>query len=230
MQLIAPDILSEAHGLSVPFCVAGILLGILLWTFGWRWHRFWVVLATTIVAGLIGLSGHSVIGPRMLAAGLLLAIAAGMLAIDLSRLVAFSAAALGCWLIVHRILPNFQESTICLLGGGIVGLLLYRLQLMILSGLVGTILFAHSLLLLIEKLSEPYVAIAAWSQANSLGLNIAVVVVALLGVAVQGQIERWRVGQGTQRPAWYMPYLSREDHEFLRQIPNRRGLQSLFGR
>jgi len=230
MQLIAPDILTEARGLSVPFCAAGIIIGLLLWLFGWRWHRFWVVLATTIVAGLIGLSGHAVIGPRMLAAGLLLAIAAGMLAIDLSRLVAFSAAGLGCWLIVHKVLPNFQEPTICLLGGGILGLLLYRLQLMILSGLVGTIIFGHSLLLLVEKLSEPYVTIATWSQANFLGLNIAVVVVALLGVAVQGQIERWRAAKGPQRQAWYAPYLSREDGEFMRQLPNRRGLQSLFGR
>ncbi len=229
MRLIAPDILSEARGLSVPFCAIGIMIGLLLWSFGWRWHRFWVVLATTIVAGLIGLSGHSVIGPRMLAAGLLLAIAAGMLAIDLSRLVAFSAAGLGCWLIVHKVLPNFQEPTICLLGGGIVGLLLYRLQLMILSSLVGTVIFGHSLLLLIEKLSEPYVAVATWSQTNFLGLNIGVVVVSLLGVAAQGQIERWRTGQGAQKQAWYSPYLGREDHEFLRQLPKPRGLSSLFG-
>lgn len=230
MQLIAPDILTEARGLSVPFCAAGILLGVLLWVFGWRWHRFWVVLGTTIVAGLIGLSGHSVIGPRMLAAGLLLAIAAGMLAIDLSRLVAFSAAGMGCWLIVHKVLPNFQEPTICLLGGGIVGLLLYRLQLMVLSSLIGTILFGHSLLLLIEKLSDPYVAVAAWSQTNFLSLNIAVIVVALLGVAAQGQIERWKADKGSQKQAWYAPYLSREDQEFLRQLPSKGGLRSLFGR
>jgi hypothetical protein len=230
MQLIAPDVLAEAHGLSVPVSAAGMAIGALLWTFGWRWHRFWVVLATTIVAGLIGLSGHPAIGPRMLAAGLLLAIAAGMLAIDLSRLVAFSAAALGCWLVVHKILPNFQEPMICLLGGGILGLFLYRLQLMILSGLVGTIIFGHSLLLMIEKLAEPHVDIAPWTEANFLGLNIAVILLAVAGVAVQGQIERWRMGQGPQRQPWYMAYLNAEEQEQLQRLSYRRGIQSLFGR
>src|SRR5262245_15779385 len=128
MQLIAPDILAEASGLSIPFAVAGIVLGILLWSLGWHWHRFWIVVATTVAAGLYGLNSHQTIGPRMLAAGLLLAVAAGMLAVDLSRFLAFAAGGLGAWLIVHRILPALQEPLICLLCGGLLGLLLYRLQ------------------------------------------------------------------------------------------------------
>src|SRR5262249_20319097 len=113
MQLIAADVLSDANGLSIPFCVAGIILGLSLWSLGWHWHRFWIVVATTVAAGLYGLSSHQSIGPRMLAAGLLLAISAGILAVDMSRFLAFAAGGLSCWLIVHKILPTLQEPLLC---------------------------------------------------------------------------------------------------------------------
>ena len=74
MQLIAADIIAEAHGLSVPFAAAGVAIGALLWILGWRWHRFWVVLATTVAAGLAGLSTQQAIGPRMLAGGVVLVV------------------------------------------------------------------------------------------------------------------------------------------------------------
>jgi hypothetical protein len=228
MQLIAPDILDEARGLSIPFSALGMLLGALLWTFGWRWHRFWVVLATTVTAGLIGLSGHAVIGPRMLAAGLLLAIAAGMMAIDLSRLLAFGAAGFACWLIVHKVLPHFQEPAICFLGGGVLGLLLYRLQLMFLSSLAAALLFGHSLLLLIEKLTELRFSAGDWSRANPLGLNIGVIVLTVGGIVVQGQLERWREGAGNRRRAWLMTFLTEAEREHLQQAPQKRGLLALF--
>lgn len=201
MQLIAPDILFEARGLSAPFCLIGLAIGALLWVFGWRWHRFWVVLTATITAGLVGLSAHAVISPRMLAAGLLLALAAGMLAIDLSRCVVFAASGLACWLAVHKILPAFQEPLICFLLGGIIGLFLYRLHLMILTSLAGAIIVLHSLILLVEKATDMRFWASDWSNNNGLGLNIAVVALAVLGVAIQGQLERWRArtdgGQST---------------------------------
>ena len=54
MHLIAPDILSEARGLSPALSGVGALVGLLLWLFGWRWHRFWVVAAVTLAAaGLV---------------------------------------------------------------------------------------------------------------------------------------------------------------------------------
>src|SRR5262245_46320601 len=139
MQLIAPDILAEAKGLSLPFSIAGVIVGLLLWTVGWRFHRFWIVFAATIAAGLFGMSEHQAISPRMLAAGILMALAAGMMAVDLSRFVAFAAGGFICWMIVHKILPTFQEPLICFLCGGILGVFLYRLQMMIVFSLAGTV-------------------------------------------------------------------------------------------
>ena len=39
MQLIAPDILIEARGLSLSVCLFFFITGILLWFFGWRHRR-----------------------------------------------------------------------------------------------------------------------------------------------------------------------------------------------
>jgi len=229
MQLIAADIIAEANGLSVPFAAAGVAVAVLLWVMGWRWHRFWVVLATTVAAGLVGLSAHQAIGPRMLAAGVLLALAAGMMAIDLSRLLAFAVAGLGCWLIVQKVLPTFQEPLICFLIGGIVGLMLYRLQLMLLTSFAATLLFGHSAILLVEKLSEGRFAAVDWVTANSLSLNIAVIAVTLAGIAIQGQYERWREAAPGRRRSWLMSYLTEEERESLQQAQGRRGrLAALF--
>jgi hypothetical protein len=221
MQLIAPDVLSEANGLSIPFAVAGIVLGLLLWSLGWHWHRFWIVAATTVAAGLYGLSIHQAIGPRMLAAGLLLAIAAGMLAVDMSRFLAFGAGGLSCWLILHRVLPGFQEPLICILCGGLLGIFLYRLQLMLLFSFAGSLLAGHCAILLIEKLSSTFVA-AEWTNANSLSLNIAVGAATFAGLVVQGRLAKWSEARSEREVARAWSFLSDAEKETLQSMPKRR--------
>lgn len=221
MHLIAPDILTEANGLSIPFSVAGMVLALLLWVLGWHWHRFWIVAASTVAAGLYGLSTHQAVSPRMLAAGVLLAVAAGMLAVDLSRFLAFATGGLSAWLIVHRILPAFQEPIICIMCGGILGIFLYRLQLMLLFSFVGTLLFAHSVLLLVEKLSSKFVA-ADWANVNFLSLNIGVGVVTLVGLVIQGRIARWRDEKEQRAAARAWSMLSDEEKQALQTVPKRR--------
>src|SRR4051794_31182340 len=98
MQLFAPDILEAAHGLSLGMSITGLVVGLLLWVTGWWWHRFWIVLGCTVAAGMIGLAyasqlGH-VGGMKPLLAGLLMAIAAGVLALALVRVIVFAAGGL----------------------------------------------------------------------------------------------------------------------------------------
>jgi hypothetical protein len=229
MRLIAPDILIEANGLSIPFCVAGIIIGLLLWILGWHCHRFWIVAATTVAAGVYGLSAHQTISPRMLAAGLLLAISAGMLAVDMSRFVAFAAGGFGCWMIVHRVLPAFQEPLICFLCGGILGVFLYRLQLMLVFSLIGSLVFGHSVLLLIEKIwSEKFVA-ADWADAHFLSVNIGVAAVVLLGLVIQGQIARWWDAREERQVTRAWSVLSDEEKNALKSMPRRRKIWNAFG-
>ena len=78
MDFVAPDILSDVCALSLGLKGLGMGLGVLLWVFGWRWHRFWVVLGATVLAGVIGLMEAPAWKTHPLAAALLLAVARGM--------------------------------------------------------------------------------------------------------------------------------------------------------
>src|SRR5207244_280068 len=80
MQLLAPDILEEAGEISVAVTASGFAIGFLLWLLGWRGHRFWIVLAATIGAGVVGLYAAPAHRTHPLLAGLLRAVAAGALA------------------------------------------------------------------------------------------------------------------------------------------------------
>src|SRR4051812_20983835 len=92
MQLIAPDILAEARGMTGAMTGTIWVLGFALWLFGWRWHRFWIVAGITLAAGLIGLNaGRTTGGTQVMAVGILLAVAAGLLALELAKVLAFVA-------------------------------------------------------------------------------------------------------------------------------------------
>src|SRR5207237_9828162 len=85
MQLVAPDILSDACGLSIGLVIAGVVLGLALWLFGWSCHRFWIVLITTVLAGVYGLYDAAAFRAQPLVAALLLALVGGLLALALVR-------------------------------------------------------------------------------------------------------------------------------------------------
>src|SRR5438034_242014 len=107
MQLIAPDILQEAQGLSPAVSGTALFVGLVLWLTGWSWHRFWVVLSATAGAGLFGLLSSPYYKVQPLVAGLLLAVAAGVLALTLVRVLAFLTGGLAGWLAVtHALAPS----------------------------------------------------------------------------------------------------------------------------
>ena len=89
MQFVHPDILAEARGLSIGATGFALLVGLLLWGLGWRWHRFWIVFGVTLTAGLVGLNAGQTVGGQVLAVGILLAVAAGMMALEIARVLAF---------------------------------------------------------------------------------------------------------------------------------------------
>src|SRR5208283_3416908 len=108
----------------------GVIVGLALWTLGWRNHRFWVVLVTTVGAGTYGLSEGPALHAHPLVAAVLLAVAAGMLALSLVRLVAFAAGGF-CGLVVAQALaPTWDQPLIAFLGGGFLGHLLFRIWMM----------------------------------------------------------------------------------------------------
>ena len=91
MQMVSPDLIADLCGLSLGLLLAGVVVGFVLWLFGWQSHRFWVVLLTTVAAGVYGLQEAAAFKTPPLVAALLLAVAAGILALALVRLLAFGA-------------------------------------------------------------------------------------------------------------------------------------------
>jgi MFS family permease len=197
MQLVAPEILSEAHGLSVGLSAAGLAIGFLLWVWGWRGHRFWIVLFTTAVAGTFGVVSLESRGVQPLVAGLLLALAAGILALAVVRIIAFAAGGGAAWLAVQALAPTWQEPLVAFLAGGLLGVLLFRVWMMALTSLAGSVLMAYSGLCLADTLGK-LDAVALMDKSGGL-VNGGCIGVAVLGLIVQFLMDRRRARKLRER-------------------------------
>src|SRR5436189_773433 len=105
MQFLAPDILDAARQVSLGVSGTGCAVGLLLWLTGWYGHRFWIVLGSTVVAGVAGLLLGPAHGMQPLVAGLLFAIAAGVLALALVRVIVFAAGGAAVCVACRGLLP-----------------------------------------------------------------------------------------------------------------------------
>jgi MFS family permease len=197
MQLIAPEILTEARSLSLGLLTAAFSVGLMLWALGWWGHRFWIVLIATVGAGIYGLNSGPLYGVQPLVAGLLLAISAGVLALTLIRLVAYAAGGLAAWMIVHALAPLWDQPLLCFLAGGLIGLLLFRFWTMALTSFVGTLLLTYSGLCLADRLGK--MDAVSWADQQGNLFNWLCGVVALLGFVTQILLERRRVRRARER-------------------------------
>jgi hypothetical protein len=197
MYLLAPDLLEPARGLSVAVSAAGLMLGLLLWLYGWRTHRFWIVVLTTVLAGVFGLYSGSVHGLPPLVAGLLLAIAAGMLALALARLVAFASGGVAACLLMRSLAPTWDEPYVYFLAGGLLAVFLFRLWTMALTSFGGTLLVTYSGLCLLDRLGRLNAIGLTQTRPNL--LNWVCAGLTLLGVGTQIVLERRRVRKSEEQ-------------------------------
>lgn len=212
MQLIAPDLLAEAKGLSMAVTASAMVLGLLLWITGWAWHRFWVVLATTLAFGVFGLMTGPVYKMQPLVAGLLLAVSAGFLALALVRIMTFACVGLCTLMIVHSFWPGaFSEPLGCFLGGGLLGLFLFRFWIMFITSALGTLMMAYGALWTLDGMNKLNCVELAAQKAPM--LNVIAIVVITVGVVVQFLLERRRLR--LQREEEERPKLTPEDVERL---------------
>ncbi|VTS06370.1 hypothetical protein [Tuwongella immobilis] len=188
MRLIAPDLLEESLGLSLAIQVGVLLVGLMLWFGGYRWHRFWIVLGVTAFAGLLGLASGRAIGGQVLVFGMLLAVAGGMLAMELARLLAFTIGGFAAWVAVHSLLPHAQDLSVAFLIGGLMGIFLYPLWIMTITSFVGTLFTWYGGLGILVKFTK----INAMTLANDrvAMLNAGIALATILGVILQGWLER----------------------------------------
>ncbi len=186
MQLISPDVLAAAQGLSPAAAFCLLVLGVLLWGAGWRYHRFFVVFAITLGAGVAGLSaGRQAAGQQVLVVGVLVALAAGVLALELAKLLAFVSGGVAAWVGAQAVVPDAQELWAVFLSGALIGVVLYRVWTMLVTGLVGTLVAAHAGLAAAGTLFK--FDCVKWAASHPVELNGAAVAIAVFGVVVQAR-------------------------------------------
>ncbi len=191
MILVAPNILDEVRQLPWYLPACGAALGLLLWLFGGRGHRFWLVLLMTTVGGVLGLIHGAKFDMQPLVAGLLLAVAAGALALSLARVLLFLLGGAACVWLAHTIAPAWDAPAVCFLVGGLLGVLLYKVWVTALSSLAGTLLLAYSILGLLSALAV--CDTVAWAGEQTAVLNWACGAFAVLGLLAQLLLERRRL-------------------------------------
>ncbi len=183
-------------------------MGFLLWLTGWWLHRFWIVLAATTGAGILGLVTGSVTGIQALIAAVLLAIAAGVLALALIRLVAFAAGGAAACLVMQKVAPSLgTQPLIPFLAGGLLALYLFRLWTMTLTSFAGTVLMGYFGLSLAHQLGKLEAVAMAQEKADMLNLGCGIIT--LLGLLAQIVVERRRARFKQWREMW-APQLSLE--------------------
>jgi len=105
MKLLAPDILELTRGLTPYVSAGGFLLGLYLWLLGGSSHRFWLALVVTLAAGVLGLHYGPDYEIQPLVAGLLMALAAGALALSLVRILLFVAGGIAALALISVLKP-----------------------------------------------------------------------------------------------------------------------------
>jgi hypothetical protein len=187
MQILDPDILDLTRQLSPSIPVVAVLVGLFLWMFGAYSHRFWLAMAVTVAAGVIGLFAGRDFGVQPLVAALLLALSAGVLSLSLARVALFLAGGLMAVLLMRAGRVEWNEF-VCFLAGGLAGVLMYRLWVMALSALVGTLLVSYAILSLLDICG--LFDSVDFSTRNAPLLNWSVAGVVALGIVVQFVFDR----------------------------------------
>lgn len=186
MQLVAPDVLAAAHNLSAGVAMAILGFGLLVWGAGWRFHRFLVVFAITLTAGSLGLqAGRESAGQQVLVVGVLVAVAAGVLALELAKLIAFLTGGVAAWVGVQALMPQALELWAIFLSGGLFGVVLYRFWTMLTTSFLGTLVVTHAALIVAGGVGKFDASL--WVSSRSGLFNSLVIALTILGVVVQAK-------------------------------------------
>jgi hypothetical protein len=200
MVLIAPDILADACGLSLGPVLVMVPIGLVLWLLGWWSHRFWVVLVSTVLGGIYGLSLAPNFHLLGVTTAVLLALSAGVLALALIRLVAFAAGGVAGLLIVQAAYPSFNQPLIAFLVSGLVCLALFRPCMMALTSLAGSVTLTCAALMLLHH--NAVLDVPAWSAQSAVLVNGVIGVLALLGLVIQLLLDRYVFRQKEKEKSW----------------------------
>lgn len=187
MQLVAPEILAEVLKLSPGAVYLGMMLGFMLWTTGWLKRTFWTAASITVGFGIYGLQLGKTAGTHPLVTALLLGISAGVLALELGRLIAFVSGGLATAVLMSAFVPTFPEPILAYLAGGLACVLLYKLWMLGVLGFAGTMLMMYCGLALGARLLK--LDVNTLVNQKSAILNLVAVGGTVLGMIAQSRFE-----------------------------------------
>lgn len=190
MRLVAPELLADLCGLSPGLIGLAAVAGAVLLLMGWWSHRFWVVLIATVSAGVFGLYQAPILNTQPLVASLLLALAAGLLALALIRLFAFVLGGAIGLTVVQLAVPQFEQPLIAFLATGLLGLVLFRWCVTALMSFLGSMLLVHAALIFFNQRGS--VDAAAYAEQSAALLTGAVGGMTFVGFIFQLWMERRR--------------------------------------
>lgn len=226
MQLIVPDLFAEVSRLSVGACIIGLVLGLLLWATGWWQHRFWVVAFITAGAGVYGLQQGKLAGVQPLVAGLLAALAAGWMAVELAKVLAFIGGGAAGSLFVQSFAPNLHEPLLTFLSGGLFGVVLFRLWMLVLTSFFGAMVAVYCALGLAQHVLKADVQGLVQNKPGL--LNLVVFGTVLAGVLIQGKFDSWRTSKDDRTKSKAMKNMSDAEKDALKSVKGRSPIMKLI--
>jgi K+-sensing histidine kinase KdpD len=188
---------------------------------GWWQHRFWVVASLTAAAGIYGLQTGRASGVQPLVAGLLAALGAGYLALELARVMAFVGGGSVAGLLVKTFLPTLHEPLLAFLAGGLLAVLLFRLWMLALTSLIGMMVMTYTALAMLGRwtLMDSSAIVSA-----KVGLLNGVVISGMLaGIVAQSKFDKWRTTRGSRMKAKVLSGLSEEERNALKKAAVAKG-------
>jgi hypothetical protein len=188
MHVLAPDILELTRQLSPAVSLGLSALGIGLWVYGARTHRFWLALVITVGGGLFGLQIGRDFGVEPLVSGLLMALASGALSLALARVAVFATGGVAALVLVKSV-ANGWNDFVCFLAGGLTGIALYPVWISVLTSTAGTVLTAYGLVSFAERVFG--LNSIAWATANAPLIDWFLVGWVILGMVLQYSIDRY---------------------------------------
>ena len=148
-------------------------------------------------------------GVQPLVAGLLAALAAGHLALELARVLAFVGGGTVSGLLVKTFLPTLHEPLLAFLAGGLLAVLLFRLWMLALTSGVGMLLMTYTALAMLGRwtLMDSTAVVVA-----KIGVLNGVVIGGMLaGVVAQSKFDTWRTSRGSRMKAKVLAGMSEEE-------------------
>lgn len=189
MEILSPDVVVDFLDLPMPALLAMMGTGLLLAITGWKWHRFWLTLCVSLFAGMIGMRQATAWGiSQPVVSGVLLAAAAGCLALSLSRVALFLAYGLTCWYAMKRMAPVYAIPAICICAGGLFSVIFYRFCVVLLTSTLGSITLSYGVIAYVEQ--QKWYAALNWLKEQLVVAHAALAGVTLVALFIQ--LALWR--------------------------------------